>query len=370
MSVIKKTNQIFITFCDSTSIHGFSYIAQSSRWKIERFFWLFSILTSLALTGTLIRKLIVENRHNPTIIYTDQNVVHVTDILFPSVSITPGLILKTPIKTGIDYVAVKQELTNGAAKIENFTQIELKRLQIASLIARDGFMAQFNLSIPTDDFVQRLRDFPSMWRFMHAEKIGDIARLGLARSEWGGKYTVNFTEVLCPTGFCYTFNFPNKIEEILNVRTLSSDFNYTNFVRAGSDIRELNKYLRHSPYPVHGLTKGKGLLLRALPQYEDVHNYTEYVEIKESIKKFLQTNHEFYKILKRLKGLNVFYDIFEHVVPTTQHTGLPIVIHAAHEVILARMKTIFLEPGTFIDILIKPKVIIYDSTLEDMDYEE
>lgn len=160
-----KIKKVFVNFCENTNIHGFNYITQPKRWKIEQLFWLLSIFTSTVLTGSLIRKLLLENLKNPTIIFTDQDVVYVTDIFFPSVSLTPGLILKTPEKTGIDYVAIKEKLINNEICLENLTLNELKRLQIASLIARDNFMSDnFNVSIPTDDFIKRMRDdFPEFW---------------------------------------------------------------------------------------------------------------------------------------------------------------------------------------------------------------
>jgi hypothetical protein len=204
-----------VSFCSNTNIHGFSYMVQPSRWRIERLFWLLSIFTSLTLTGMLIRKLVLENRRNPTIIYTDQNVVHVTNILFPSVSISSGLILKTPLKNGIDYVAIKERLTNGSIGLGNFSMVELKRLQIASLIARDGFMGKFNVTIPTDDLVDRLHDFPSFWMFKNHDRMKKIA--DFVFGQWSEGFSVNFTEVLCPTGFCYTFNFPSDISEFYNL---------------------------------------------------------------------------------------------------------------------------------------------------------
>jgi hypothetical protein len=213
-----KLKQLLGNFCANTNIHGFAYIAQPKRHLVERLFWLFSIATSLVLTGSLIHKLIIENQRNPTIIYTDQNVVHVTDILFPSVSIVPGLILKTPLKTGIDYESAKEEIKSGAVGLGNFSMNALKRLQIASLIARDGFMSNSigNFSIPTDDFVERMRDdFPNMWLFN--DNYEGLNVTIFFEGNWTERFSVNFTEVLCPTGFCYTFNFPKHTRRFLNL---------------------------------------------------------------------------------------------------------------------------------------------------------
>lgn len=36
-------------------------------------------------------------------------------------------------------------------------------MQIISLISRDDFFVNYNITIPTDDFVQRLKTFPTLW---------------------------------------------------------------------------------------------------------------------------------------------------------------------------------------------------------------
>jgi hypothetical protein len=166
--------QHLANFCANTSIHGFAYIAHTERRLIERLFWLLTIGTSFALTGVLINKLIIENQHNPTVIYTEQNIVPVTDIVFPSISLVPGLIPRTLVKIGFDYDSYKTKLQNGVYKIDDFLVFGLQRMQIASLMARDGFMAQFNVTIPTDDYVKHMREnFLEIWR---SEKLREHER--------------------------------------------------------------------------------------------------------------------------------------------------------------------------------------------------
>jgi hypothetical protein len=82
-------------------------------------------------------------------------------------------------------------------------------MQITSLIANDGFMASLNVSIPTDDFVERLGDFIGVWYF--DEFFGDEFPEQM-RASWNVSYSVEFTRVLHPKGFCYTFNIPKSSE--------------------------------------------------------------------------------------------------------------------------------------------------------------
>lgn len=80
---------------------------------------------------------------------------------------------------------------------------------------------------------------------------------------------MNFTEVLCPTGFCYTFNLPDQIENFYNFNELSNDFNFTNYFRV--DTKSLPKdaweYRKSVNYPVKVPSIEKGLL-RALLRYQ------------------------------------------------------------------------------------------------------
>jgi hypothetical protein len=177
MEVIAFVKEHLAHFCANTGIHGFVYVVSTKRHLAERLFWLLMIASSFVLTGALTRKLIIENQHNPTIIFSDQNIVPVTDIVFPSISLVPGLIPRNRLKIGFDYVAYKDYLENGQATIENSSMDELKRMQIASLIARDGFMAQFNVTIPTDDFVKHMREnFLQHWESYSVDEDQNIVK--------------------------------------------------------------------------------------------------------------------------------------------------------------------------------------------------
>lgn len=78
------------------------------------------------------------------------------------------------------------------------------------MITKDDFL-NVNLSIPTDDFIDRLRDFPSFWR----EPDDDEIMIPDQSLRWIGIYEVNLTEILWSTGFCYTFNYPG-FEKMFN----------------------------------------------------------------------------------------------------------------------------------------------------------
>jgi hypothetical protein len=89
---------------------------------------------------------------------------------------------------------------------QNFYRFRLKKLQVTSLIANDGLMASMNISIPTNDFIKQLEQFPVIWHYERDRDHGPYPYQMYAN--WTEKYETSFTRILHPKGFCYTFNFP------------------------------------------------------------------------------------------------------------------------------------------------------------------
>lgn len=89
-------------------------------------------------------------------------------------------------------------------------------MQITSLISNDGIMSSLNVSIETDDFVDRLDDFISIWYY--DKMFGGDYPVQMSAT-WNTSYPVNFMRVLHPKGFCYTFNFP-EVSEVFNLNRL------------------------------------------------------------------------------------------------------------------------------------------------------
>jgi hypothetical protein len=83
----------------------------------------------------------------------------------------------------------------------------LKKMQIVSLVSKDGLMAKFNVSIPTNDLVITLRKFFAFWLYGQYREYANSMY-----ATWLSAYEVNLTRVLSPKGHCYTFNFPKALE--------------------------------------------------------------------------------------------------------------------------------------------------------------
>jgi len=143
---------------------------------------------------------------NPIVIYSDENSISVTEINFSAVTICPALKLSIE---GFDYEGIVEKLNNHETELKNLTEKELKYLQIINLIYKSDL--NLNISITTDDFMERLNDFPSFW--IQKEKAPEVEGV---QGNWSNKYAVNFTEILWRTGICSTFNFP-RLDELFNL---------------------------------------------------------------------------------------------------------------------------------------------------------
>lgn len=97
----------------------------------------------------------------------------------------------------------------------------LEYLQVISLVTQDDFLSQFNVSIPTDRFIDRLSDFVNF----HDNNFYKIGFNVEDKGNWTNQYKVNYTQVIGRRGLCFTFNFPTS-RNFFNVADLSSDFNY------------------------------------------------------------------------------------------------------------------------------------------------
>lgn len=203
--------EILKNFCSNTNIHGFSYIVQPSRRRIEKIFWFLSILTSFTLIGLLIHKLVLNSLKNPTIIFQDENAISVEDLDFPAVSICYGHYFRKPCDTTEEYDNFKADWHNKTRMIKDLNEHELKMFQVLSLLENDRFMSQNfpNLQIPTDDFVDKIF---LLNRSFVVQMAPELAYTWWLLGKWAGEFQLNVEHVLSSTGLCYAFNLPSRDE--------------------------------------------------------------------------------------------------------------------------------------------------------------
>lgn len=88
-------------------------------------------------------------------------------------------------------------------------------MQIIGIISGDDFLSDLNISIPTDDLIERLEDFVPFWFRDHNRDGSRQKNDKYCKSNWANSFPVNMTRILWKTGFCYTFNMP-KLKSFYN----------------------------------------------------------------------------------------------------------------------------------------------------------
>lgn len=211
--------ELFNNFSNNTTIHGFSYIVKPFRHRIERIFWILSVLISFVSVSFLMLKILSDTDRVQNIIYIDENYVSVEDLHFPAVSICYGLQYRGSYFTTLKYDEFLMMLKQNETKIEDYSLKELKHFQILSLVQKDRFLSDNfpNLNIPTDDFLDRIQELRDTLPLVSEENEGHAYSWTMT-GQWIGQYLVYGKKVLSDTGVCFGFNFPNQ-DQVYKSRT-------------------------------------------------------------------------------------------------------------------------------------------------------
>lgn len=74
-------------YCQTTSLHGFSYITRQDISRNERFFWLLIVLAAIIASITLVLVSLYANRETPTVTVIESSHFPTWNIPFPAVTI-------------------------------------------------------------------------------------------------------------------------------------------------------------------------------------------------------------------------------------------------------------------------------------------
>lgn len=74
-------------YCQTTSLHGFSYITRQDISRNERYFWLIIVLAAIAASITLVLVSLYANRETPTVTVIESSHFPTWNIPFPAVTI-------------------------------------------------------------------------------------------------------------------------------------------------------------------------------------------------------------------------------------------------------------------------------------------
>lgn len=58
-------------------------------------------------------------------------------------------------------------------------------MQVISLVSRDGFLSKYNVSVTTDDFIEKLKDFPNFFTVDFTSE----PFVSLNGGNWSDRYT-------------------------------------------------------------------------------------------------------------------------------------------------------------------------------------
>ncbi|KAG5679611.1 hypothetical protein PVAND_009171 [Polypedilum vanderplanki] len=346
----KKILKILQNYCQNTNLHGFIYIVQPSRHKIERFFWSILIFTSFILTLISIYKLYIASQKNPIIFYTDQNVVHVQDLNFPSVSICPGIIYRTSIRIVLDYDLIALHISEKTFNIDNLPDEILKMFHVTSLINRDVlFQSQYKkFAFSTTDFMDILHSFELPW-FSSFSRIKNTT-VNFFDAIWLKNYYAVLTQTLWKGGFCYTFNFP-KLEDFFYVDKIVKDFYFQEFAPS-EDFGKFSKM--NLPLPLKSPLPGNGYEIR----------YNEIV--------FAPTDQIFISQINNLTLSNrhIYFNLFNFSIPKTSFGGFNLIFHDSYEIIPWNDKIFHSNPDTTIKLLVTPSIKRIDESLKIRNVDE
>jgi hypothetical protein len=215
-------------------------------------------------------------------------------------------------------------------------------MQIISLISNDKFLSNFNISIPTDNLIDRLNDFILVFFniFSLYNKTTDIYPINM-NTNWTSQYEANWTRILHKTGFCYTFNFSNSTQ-LFNLEEISSDFHYDDVIRLESSYFYTEERSVILEYPQEGPKHGYGL------------------------------NGNFEHIQTRTIGNNTHEDIniFKYSRPIEDLSGFHLIIHDPFEVPPDNSNNLIAMHEKTTNFLVFPEITSFDESLTDFSLEE
>ncbi|CAG9811153.1 unnamed protein product [Chironomus riparius] len=244
-----------------------------------RIFWVIALIFSVTCTSILIGKVVIKVLNFPIVAYLSDQSVPLSEINFPAVTICPKLqpffvkdyklqkyykyekhsieeyfleneeyLQETEDERkfgNISYVEFLDRIDNGSIKPKKLAIKLLKRLQVIDLVTNRGTFQNLNISIPTDDFLDILNQFPKQFR----ETISIVFY-------WINQLQFYMSEVITPWGLCFTYNIAFS-HDLLNLNSTSDDFHYQHFHRTRNHKSKNNRL--PSSFPKSVSTSNAGL---------------------------------------------------------------------------------------------------------------
>uniref|UniRef100_A0A336LE20 CSON007900 protein n=1 Tax=Culicoides sonorensis TaxID=179676 RepID=A0A336LE20_CULSO len=119
--------KLFAEYCNSTTIHGFSYI--SDRKKYVRKLWIMICIVSFIGCSTQIYELMEKWQKNPTILVFDQKFTSMKDINFPAITVCGQRLPSQKVINCRQYL-------ESSGKNYNFHEFSKEKLQLIDFVAQ------------------------------------------------------------------------------------------------------------------------------------------------------------------------------------------------------------------------------------------
>ncbi|CAH1100668.1 unnamed protein product [Psylliodes chrysocephalus] len=260
-SILAKIHMYFKEYCNSTSIHGFKYFAES-RSLCERLLWLILVLFSISACVYLIVQTYVKFQQSPVIVSFATTNTPIYTIPFPAVTICPLSKARSSLFNFTDVMA----------KIKRAKQISDKEKRYAkymSLLCGRGSPFFKEESTFTEDFFSGIDEFKIPQReFM-------LSCVFLDSQESCQKL---FHPIIADQGICYTFNMLDR-KYIYNENVvLDKKYHFLNQSTLGWTVDkgyQTDRKGRDSNYPYRALLSGAENALQ-ITMFQNVSNIDHY----------------------------------------------------------------------------------------------
>ncbi|CAH1100672.1 unnamed protein product [Psylliodes chrysocephalus] len=260
-SILAKTHMYFKEYCNSTSIHGFRYFAES-RSLCERLLWLILVLFSLSACVYLIVQTYVKFQESPVIVSFATTNTPIYTIPFPAVTICPlskarsFLFNFTEVRAKIER---KKEISDNEKRYTKYMALLCGKgnnlFKNESTFTEDFFSGIDELKIPQEEF---------MLRCVFLDSLQSCQKM--------------FHPIIADQGICYTSNMLDR-KYIYNENVvLDKKYHFLNQSTLGWTVDkgyQTDTKGRDSNYPYRALLSGAENALQ-LTFHQNISNTDHY----------------------------------------------------------------------------------------------
>lgn len=213
-------------YCNETTLHGFKYFTDGRTHRVEKIFWLLSLLASLISCVFLIAKLTTEVRKTPIVTVISNDPVSIGNIPFPAITFCQemkfqendrGYTLLEGFygKNGAKFVTpLGFYLINYLSKIHKKSIFSFKILHAIDLVMDEDSTLVYNVTVDNEELLDILKT-----EIFEAVDIDDDRKFHARHTgSWQKQFTLEFAKIITQYGFCSMWNVI-EADELLDLKT-------------------------------------------------------------------------------------------------------------------------------------------------------